>query len=234
MSRELQLSAQLSFNKNGASFTATSAGLLTSGSVDVTGDNAIKENQTIDRAGLTLDKGAIGTIGFAFLKNLATAGVPSAPVVTVTTAGTPGVTTRKYRVVANFDDGSLSVSDEFTIATTNATLNGSNYDIVAWTDMGAATYDIYRTASAGTPSTTGLIHSGSTSSPYNDQGAAGDSASVPTAISSPQAFEIGADGSTWPLTLRAGESGMFRWNDTDVYVRAAGPPVAIEDTLIED
>src|SRR6266540_516474 len=234
MSRELSLSASLGFSKNGAKFDATSAGLLSSGSVDVAGDNAIKENQFIDRTGLTLDKGAIGVIGFALLKNLATAGVPDAPVVTVTIAGAAGTTSRTYVVVANFADGSKSVSNAFAIATTNATLDGTNYDIVAWTDVGAATYDIYRTVSGGTPSTTGLIHSGSTTSPYNDQGAAGDSASVPAAIASIKAFEIGADGTNWPLQLKAGESNLFRWNATDMHVRAAGPPVPIEDTLIED
>jgi hypothetical protein len=234
MSQALTLQAILQFTKNGATVESTSAGLLSSGMFDVAGQYYAKVPLNVDRAGTTLDKGSIGTIGMVMLKNLGTAGVPDAPVVTVTTAGTPGATTRKYKVVANFADGSISVSDEFTIATTNATLNGSNYDVVAWTDVGADTYDIYRTVSGGTPATTGLIAAGETGSSYNDQGAAGDSASVPAEVASDFAFEYCSDGAAWDFKAKAGEPALFRFNETDIHVRAAGPPVEIEPTLIED
>ena len=236
--RELSISATLSFLKNSAKVAATSAGLLTSGQVDVAGKHFSKQTVIVGPTDSTLDKGAIGTIGFCLIKNVAAAGVPDAPVVTVTTAGTPGSTTRKYVVVANFADGSKSVSNEFTIATSNATLNGTNYDIVAWTDVGAATYDIYRTVSGGTPSTTGLIHSGSTTSPYNDQGDAGDSSSVPAAVSSnkPVGFSDAShtNYTDYQLLLKAGESNMFRFQGTNIHRKSGGGNTEIEFTLIED
>ncbi len=76
-----------------------------------------------------------------------------------TTAGTAGTTHYSYEVVAAGPNGSLTYpSLTNTLTTGNATLTATNYNIVSWVAVtGATNYYVYRTASAGTPSSTGLI-----------------------------------------------------------------------------
>ena len=103
---------------------------------------------------------------------------PSAPV--ITQGGTPATTDYTYKVVAKDANGGGSIASSGTQTTAGAaTLNSTNYNTVSWTAvLGAASYDVYRTASAGTPSTTGFI--GNTASlTFNDTGiAATQAASV--------------------------------------------------------
>jgi len=108
---------------------------------------------------------------------------PSAPV--ITQGGTPASTHYTYAVVAKDANGGGSIASSTTQTTTGAaTLNGTNYNIITWSAItGAASYDVYRTASSGTPSTTGLL-ANTAALTYNDQGAAGNSNATPTINSS--------------------------------------------------
>lgn len=107
---------------------------------------------------------------------------PAAP--TVTTQGTAGSTSYSYQVVAVNSLGQTAHSASGTIGTGNATLNGTNFNrIVPATVTGATSYKIYRTASAGTPSSLGLIGTiSATASPFrlDDTGLAGDSSTAST------------------------------------------------------
>jgi hypothetical protein len=90
--------------------------------------------------------------------------------------------------------------------------------------------------SGGTPSTVGKIHSGSTTSPYNDQGAAGDASSVPAEIASNKPVLIGPDGSIYPDMLYAGETQLRRANPadmTDIHVKSLGGFTELEQLLVE-
>lgn len=94
---------------------------------------------------------------------------------TLTIQGTSGATTRRYRFVANFADGSHSpISAENTTTTSNATLTGSNFVRITFSAVSKASYyTIYRTTSGGTPSTLGKIGT-TTSTTFDDTGLAGD------------------------------------------------------------
>jgi hypothetical protein len=97
----------------------------------------------------------------------------------ITQGGTPGTTHYSYAVTAVNSVGETLACTEVETTTGNATLNTTNYNTLTWTEVtGATSYNIYRTASAGTPSTTGYIGNATTET-YNDDGDAGDSAVVP-------------------------------------------------------
>lgn len=79
---------------------------------------------------------------------------PVAPV--ITTAGTPGATTYGYKIVAIVDDEEQHTiaSVEGTIATGNAVLSATNYNVITWEPVaGAGSYIVYRTTEAGAPVT---------------------------------------------------------------------------------
>jgi len=107
---------------------------------------------------------------------------PGAP--TVTPTGTPGSQTWTYKIVAKIDSDVLSAAGTAGSTTTgNATLDNTNYNALSWSAVTNATgYDIYRTASGGTPSTLGKIASVTGATTYNDKGAAGDGSAAPTAL----------------------------------------------------
>jgi hypothetical protein len=105
---------------------------------------------------------------------------PSTP--TVTPTGTAGAATWSYKIVAKKVSTSQfsAASSQGTTATGNATLTSTNYNRISWTAVTDANqYDIYRTASGGTPATTGLI--GTTNNVFfNDTGVAGDGSTAPS------------------------------------------------------
>ena len=78
---------------------------------------------------------------------------------TVTPQGTPGVVTWDYKVVAIDANGKKTAASTAGQTTTgHATLDGTNFNRITWTDVtGGVTYEIHRTAAGGTPGTTGLI-----------------------------------------------------------------------------
>lgn len=90
--------------------------------------------------------------------------------VTITQTGTPGVSTVSYTVTALNAAGETMASAVYTTSTANATLNGSNFNVVTWPAVtGATTYSVYRTV--GGPSQ-GKVSTAQAGLFYNDQGGA--------------------------------------------------------------
>jgi hypothetical protein len=106
------------------------------------------------------------------------------PVGAVTVNGTSGATTITYKIVAKTLNGAVTAaSSSITTTTANATLSTTNYNTVSWSPVaGAYSYDIYRTAAGGTPSTTGIIANvlATATLSLNDTGLAGGSETAPT------------------------------------------------------
>ena len=110
---------------------------------------------------------------------IADVGAPS-----VTPQGTGGSTSWGYSVVGVDANGNkTAVSTEGTTAAGNATLDGTNFNRVEWTDVaGIVTYEIHRTTAGGTPGTTGLIGTvGSGVELFDDTGLAVSDATAPNA-----------------------------------------------------
>lgn len=129
---------------------------------------------------------------------------------TVTPQGTTGTTTWGYRVTAIAANGGETLAcTEVTINNGNAVLDATNYNALAWTAVtGASQYKVYRTTAGGTPATTGVIATVDTNS-YNDQGAAGNGASVPATDTSGK--HIAHKALSQSRTLAAGESLDVTW-----------------------
>src|SRR3990167_8677092 len=101
--------------------------------------------------------------------------------ITVTPQGTAGATTWTYKLVAINASGTTEAGAASSTTTGNATLDGTNYNRLTWTAVSNATgYWIYRTAVGTSPSTTGRIVVLGAVTTYDDQGAAGDSATAAT------------------------------------------------------
>ncbi len=103
--------------------------------------------------------------------------------VAVTQQGTAGSTNYSY-VVAS--DGLVGKNPASAVQTTtgNATLTAVNTNLISWNSQPGYTYRVYRSASSGTPSGTGLIGvvvaTGSTAS-FTDTGITATAATIPTA-----------------------------------------------------
>jgi hypothetical protein len=121
---------------------------------------------------------------------------------TIGQAGTVGTTHYTYKVVGRA--GNLMAPTSTVQTTTgNATLTAGNYNTVTFTAVpGFTVYDIYRTASSGTPSTTGLI--GSVNAAFTQN-------TTPILVFNDTG--ITADGSTAPTTNTTGSVS----GDWDVY-----------------
>lgn len=141
------------------------------------------------------------------LSGLAT---PRAP--TITNIGTAGSTGYTYKVVARLSDGSVTAASSGGATTTgHAILNTVQFNRITWSKVeGAYDYAIYRTASSGTPSSTGLIGT-TTGTTFDDTGIAGDSATAPTVnttgLISGAAIAIleGGSNPTYKTYLRGGD-----------------------------
>ncbi|MCH7978797.1 MAG: hypothetical protein IH935_07455, partial [Acidobacteria bacterium] len=80
---------------------------------------------------------------------------PAQPV-SVTQAGTPGSTTYYYWCTATNSSGETLLSPSRVTTTSNATLDGTNYNIITCATVSGATgYKAYRTTTATAPSGTG-------------------------------------------------------------------------------
>jgi hypothetical protein len=223
---DLNVTAQVSFQKNGTVYPI-------GGNIeyDITGDKAIKKNENVSSAG-TLNLGAVGAIGLVAFSNISVPAVPVAPAPVITQGGTPGVVGYTYVVVALFADGSVSVGIAST-ATGAATLNATNYNIITWASVGAASYNVYRTVSGGTPSTIGKIATGATS-PRNDQGAAGDGSATPQTTLSYFPVRFGPDGISYPIEVGAGNTAVIpQWNAAAIYRQPVGLAAEIEYLVVE-
>jgi hypothetical protein len=126
---------------------------------------------------IEVDSGANGNwgdfnAGFLNLKSLANPAVSS-----VTPVGTGGGATWSYIVGAVLADTTTVTSGSISVSTTtgNSTLSGSNYNRITWGSVtGASYYNIYRVASGGSPSSTGLIGQvASFNTSFNDTGQTG-------------------------------------------------------------
>ena len=81
---------------------------------------------------------------------------PAAP--TITKTGVAGGTTYTYKVTAFDGVGETAASAPGSIGTANAILSGANFNTITWVQIpGTISYKVYRTASGGTPASTGLI-----------------------------------------------------------------------------
>ena len=130
------------------------------------------------------------------LASLTTAQLQTPTIQSAAQSGTTGATSYTYQVVCEDGNGGTTPhSSSVVVANGNATLSVSNYITIYLrrdTIKGCAKVDVYRTASGGTPSTTGKI--GTITPPINapdainagsggslqDTGLAGDSTSPPT------------------------------------------------------
>jgi hypothetical protein len=161
---------------------------------------AVAVNDTI----LVLDKNSAWTI----FKDLALASLhehngilyagkhfgtaPSAPV--ITNGGTPGSTTYGYKIVAHYGNGgTTALTAEGTTATGNATLSGTNYNIITWSAVtGATSYKVYRTTGGATQ---GLIATITGAVTTNDTGivATGGAPALSSLINADDSTVLDAD-----------------------------------------
>jgi len=104
------------------------------------------------------------SLGVDFADELTTAN--GAVISSITQTGTAGSTTYYYRVSAVVGGVEQPAGPELVNALANATLNGSNYNVVTWGAVtGATSYNIYRSTTSGTNLKVGT----STTTSYNDQ-----------------------------------------------------------------
>jgi hypothetical protein len=116
------------------------------------------------------------------LLELPSISTPAAP--TVTPQGTTGATAYSYKVVARNRDQRSIASSAGSTSTGNATLSSTNFNRVTWTAVtGATFYEIHRTASSGTPATTGIVAIVGAVLQLDDTGLTADSSTAPSAAS---------------------------------------------------
>lgn len=152
-------------------------------------------------------QGATGTEMFGWdgsYPGINIAAIPIPSVQSVNPQGTGGSTSYTYAVVAYGPVGNTEGSAALNTTTGNATLTNSSFNQITWYPVAGATkYCMWRTASRGTPSSTGKIgctsalqvkgaqvpkvtgyspNMGSVTNPYkfNDIGLAGDFSSLPS------------------------------------------------------
>lgn len=245
MSKELTIMAQLQFAKGLASVSTDSL----RAQLDVAGNNYVKSTQVIGPDDDTLILNEVDVPGYILLRALGLSGsavAPTAPAITaIAQGGTAGSTSYSYKVVGKFKDGSYSAASSVSTTTSgNATLSGANFNIVSWDDSGLYDgFDVYRTASGGTPSSTGLIASvlGNTGALTDDGSIPGDGSIAPAAGLAPilPFAKFGSDGYQYPVLVFNGEFALFRFRPfysigtgRDIHA-IANTPMLIEYTLIE-
>jgi hypothetical protein len=233
MADELTLSLSATAVKDGVSFDETF-----NDTFDVAGGLGLKNVQWVTTDAL-LTVGDITTPGYLVARNLALAPAFTEGSATpdVTPHGTSGSTTWGYKIVACQTDphgeAVVAASTEGTTSTGNATLNGTNYNIITWlATAGADFYRIYRTTAGGTPSSTGLIADNVTDLTYNDEGGAGDATTAPS-VSSDNVILLGEDGSSYPNKLKGREFMLVRWNG-DIHAKASTTGCDLEYILVPD
>lgn len=122
---------------------------------------------------------AIETLARFRLQEPATLSTPGA--ITITNEGTPGTTTWRYRLVAITASGTTEGGALSATLTGAATLNGTDYNHLAWTAVtGAIGYWIYRMTAGVSPSTVGRIAVLGAVTVFDDTGLAGDLSAIPT------------------------------------------------------
>jgi hypothetical protein len=235
MSNELTIAASLETRASGADIATGKFSVKR----NVSGSNATQGIQTISTETTLLEKGDVGTIGFLFIRNLTVRPVPTMSDVIVTHGGTPGSTSYTYQVVAFDIFGGYSAPASVTTATGNATLDGTNYNILTWTAVdNAASYAIYRTASAGTPSSVGILDTLTSPSflTYSDQGASASAGTAATNGAAGTAFvSIGPTITDYLCRLDSGDLMLVRWNAAAVHcISEQGGGCVVDYLMVED
>lgn len=230
---DIRLSAVIQFSKLGRALAIGDQGKL----VNVIGKEASAGTLTVTTGDDTFPLGDVSTIGMVGFKNCGGTLIVSASAPSVTNFGTPGATTVSYKILALQRDGGYNVaSGAGTTTTANATLNGSNYNIVTWDAVENATgYVVYRTAAGGTPSTTGVI--GSTASgvlTLNDTGLAGDGTTAPSTTPYDFDVEIGEDGANYPILLKGGDQHVTRWQSAAIHVKALTNTTDVQFLIVSE
>lgn len=178
------------------------------------GAHATKHNETVTTTDGTFSLDGVTVPSAMRVKNLAEIVVvtqPAAP--TIATQGTAGSTSYSYAVVAVQAGGTQSIGGLVgTIATGNAVLGTTNYNQITWAAVpGAASYNVYRTASGGTPATTGKIASVTSGLTLNDTGLVGDGTTMP-ATAADNVLLVGTAAATYQIRVKPQEAWVFRWN----------------------
>lgn len=107
-------------------------------------------------SGLALDSNDLTPDGRRLLATLLRGGMKQPP--TIANVGAAGVISYSYKIEAVTANGEVPLSPAGSTATGNATPDGTDFNRVTWPAfLGALSYNVYRTFSAGTPNTVGLI-----------------------------------------------------------------------------
>jgi hypothetical protein len=146
------------FDLGGAYIQQLQAGGAEVGTLTVDTNASVNGSESITGSlgvGTSLNVAGAGALGSLTISGIAQ---PTSP--TVTPTGTTGSTNYSYAIQAFNSSGQSSSSTPTQTTTGNATLSATNYNAISYSAVtGATGYNIYRTASNGTPSTTGLIGS---------------------------------------------------------------------------
>ena len=122
----------------------------------------------------------VGATGLSVLGRLLQTALATPGSITVTNVGTAGATTYTYVLVALSGTGVTPAGAASSTATGNATLDGTNYNTLAWTQVAGATgYRVYRTVGGATQGLIATIAAGTTVT-VNDTGLAGGGETAPT------------------------------------------------------
>jgi hypothetical protein len=131
--------------------------------------------------------------------------VPTPPAPAITPIG-GGSTRYSYQVVEVTNQAGSAPSAAGSTITGAATLDGTNYNRVITPSMsGSSSCKVYRTASGGTPSSTGYIGTVSCGSTLNDTGLVGDGKSPHPASDTPRQTVVSS-----PVGAR-GSAGINAW-----------------------
>lgn len=148
---------------------------------------------------------------------------PAAP--TLSTNGTAGGTSYTYYIVARDQFGNKTLqSSTTTIATGNATLTSGNSITISWSILsGAYSYDVIRSASGGTPSSTGSIALNLNNVSFTDTGIAASAYTTPARNTTGDILSdgsiiatqhLGVDGYTIDASGGASTNQVLQYNGT--------------------
>jgi hypothetical protein len=105
---------------------------------------------------LAADETAFGQNTYSFA-DIALTALPTPSNLVVTPGGTVGSTNYSYIVADTGNGGTFAPTAAVQTTTGNATLTGLAYNTITWAGFAGHVYNIYRSASSGTPSGTGFI-----------------------------------------------------------------------------
>ena len=141
---------------------------------------------------------------------------PAAP--TVTQGGTPGTTDYSYTLSGYDQFGCETKTPTATQTTAGAsTLNSTNFNVItapATLPVGQVGWNVYRTASSGTPSTTGIIGQITTAGgSLNDIGITADGSTVPSWNETGMVYAVPPAG---PAATAYGQFVLTPFNDSSI------------------